>query len=219
MPKILNNEDDIDLLEFTEKKCAKSNHYLDNTEVYNSLMDWKAQIKICKLQNKPRPQIPDIVSKAIMDVSNNLAYRYNFIDYTYRDEMIGDGIHSCVRYIHNYDPSKGTPHSYMTKIAEQSFVRRINKEKREYYYKLKTVQMNQGFAAEALEELVPGGDTEPLQSDLYNDIVSQVSEYERKHKEKYEEMKAKTKIKDDKSNKTVNLEEFLIDDEDGCDGQ
>ena len=40
------------------------------------------------------------------DCINGLSYKPNFINYTYRQEMISDGIENCLQYIHNFNPEK-----------------------------------------------------------------------------------------------------------------
>ena len=65
-----------------------------------------------------------------LKIANGLSYRPNFINYTYRQEMISDGIENCLQYIHNFDPEKSkNPFAYFTQIIYYAFIRRIQKEK------------------------------------------------------------------------------------------
>ena len=64
--------------------------------------------------------------------SNHLSYRPNFINYTYRDDMISDGIENCLQYLDNFDPDKSNnPFAYFTQIIYYAFIRRIQKEKKQ----------------------------------------------------------------------------------------
>lgn len=205
-------EDDLDSLEFDVEDLPESNHYVDKKEVYDAIVEWKGRIEVCESKGQPSPQIPNIVARAILDTARNLTYHRRFINYSYKDEMIGEGIETCVRYIHNYDLSKKNPFAYITKITWQAFFRRINKERREHYYKLKTVQLNEGFAADALKEMSSNDEYTEIDSgnsDMYNDILSQVSDYEKQHREQYKKLKEKTERK----LKSSNLEEYLNEEE------
>ena len=65
-----------------------------------------------------------------MKISTRLSTKPNFINYTYRDEMISDGIENCVNYIGNFNPEKSTnPFAYFTQIIYYAFLRRIQREK------------------------------------------------------------------------------------------
>ena len=39
-------------------------------------------------------------------IANHLSYRPNFINYTFRDDMISDGIENCLQYLNNFNPKK-----------------------------------------------------------------------------------------------------------------
>jgi len=68
------------------------------------------------------------------NIANRLAYRPNFMNYSYKDEMIGDAkikiISALVHKKFNPIKAKGNPFSYFTKIAINSFKNRIKKEKK-----------------------------------------------------------------------------------------
>ena len=72
------------------------------------------------------------MGECILKIANHLSYRPNFINYTYRDEMISDGIENSLQYIDNFDPEKSkNPFAYFTQIIYFAFVRRITKEKKQ----------------------------------------------------------------------------------------
>lgn len=59
---------------------------------------------------------------------------------TYRDDMVGDALESCLRYIHNFNPSKSTnAFAYITQIIHNAFIRRIQKEQKQLYVKMRIV--------------------------------------------------------------------------------
>lgn len=78
-----------------------------------------------------------------MKIAEHLSRKPNFINYPYRDEMISDGIENCMMYAYNFDPKKSTnPFSYFTQIIYYAFLRRIQKEKKQAYIKLKKIEMS-----------------------------------------------------------------------------
>ena len=80
------------------------------------------------------PRISDYIGECFLKIiQNGLSYRPNFINYTYRQEMISDGIENCLQYIHNFNPEKSNNPfiTYFTQIIYYSFIRRIQKEKKQ----------------------------------------------------------------------------------------
>lgn len=105
----------------------KTNHYINKEELNQALIDYKNK---CLVETKP--PIPDYIGECFYKLAVNISFSPNFIGYSYKDEMIGDGIENCLKYFHNYDPEKTTnPFGYFTTIIWYAFLRRIAKEKRE----------------------------------------------------------------------------------------
>jgi hypothetical protein len=72
------------------------------------------------------------LAEMVSKISHKLSYAPNFINYTYREEMVGDGIIRMFKALmtKKYDRDKGTnPFSYFTRIAFNAFRNRIKKEK------------------------------------------------------------------------------------------
>jgi hypothetical protein len=74
----------------------------------------------------------DDVAESIYKIANRLAFAGNFINYTYREEMVGDAVVRMIEALttQKFDPLKGNPFSYFTKIAFHAFCNRIKKEKK-----------------------------------------------------------------------------------------
>ena len=89
----------------------------------------------------PRPIVSRYIGECIMLIATRLATRPNFVGYSYKDEMISDGIENCLAYIHNFNPEKSTnPFAYFTQIIYYAFLRRIQKEKKQLYIKHKSFE-------------------------------------------------------------------------------
>jgi DNA-directed RNA polymerase specialized sigma24 family protein len=55
--------------------------------------------------------------------------------------MVGDGIENCINYARSFDPDKSNnPFSYFTQIVWNSFIHRIQKEKKQQYVKYKSME-------------------------------------------------------------------------------
>lgn len=91
--------------------------------------------------NKPKPQIPEYIGKCIFMIASRLATKPNFANYSYRDDMVADGIENCICYIDNFDPAKSdNPFAYFTQIIYFAFLRRLQKEKKQLYIKHKSME-------------------------------------------------------------------------------
>lgn len=115
--------------------------YVDNKKFYDALVEYKDSVKKAESLGEKRPIIPDYIGRVFLDIATRFSHRSNFINYTYREDMISDGVENCLRYIDNFDPNKGTnPFSYFTQIVYYAFLRRIQKEKGYLYTKYKLIE-------------------------------------------------------------------------------
>ena len=123
----------------TDKK--KKPHYVNNKEFLQAMIEWKAAVREAEANDEPRPQVTNYIGECFLKIANHLSYRPNFINYTYREEMISDGIENCLQYINNFDPDKSkNPFAYFTQIIYFAFVRRITKEKKQSQIKDKILK-------------------------------------------------------------------------------
>ena len=119
----------------------KSEHYVDNKKLYAEMVEYLNSVKEAEESGADKPRIPEYIGECLLKISNRLSTRPNFINYTYRDEMISDGIENCVNYIGNFNPEKSTnPFAYFTQIVYYAFLRRIAKEKRQMDIKDKLIE-------------------------------------------------------------------------------
>jgi hypothetical protein len=122
-------------------KKTKNAHYVDNKKFYAAMKEWKAEWDEAVAKGDPKPQCPNYLGECFVKISNHLAYKSNFVNYTFRDEMILDGIENCLRYADRFNPEKSdNPFAYFTQITYYSFVRRIKKEARQTETKLNYFQ-------------------------------------------------------------------------------
>ena len=109
-------------------------NYVNKEELLQHLIQRRKKIEDAKAAGIEPPSLQDdnYLGKVIYDIANNLAYRPNFISYSFRNDMIGDAIENLVRVIDNFDPKKSNqPFGYLTTIAWYAMVRRIQMEDRQ----------------------------------------------------------------------------------------
>ena len=123
------------------KQKTKKPHYVNNKEFLQAMIEWNDRCKQAKEEGKPQPPITNYIGECFLKIANHLSYRPNFINYTYREEMISDGIENCLQYVHNFNPEKSdNPFAYFTQIIHYAFLRRIQKEKKQLEIKTKIIE-------------------------------------------------------------------------------
>ena len=129
------------------------NHYVNNVDLLETIKKYKKDCRKAKREGLAKPRIPDYIGKCLMLIAENLSHKPNFISYTFRDEMIADGIENCVVAAHSFDPEKSSnPFAYFTQIAWNAFLRRIQKEKKQTYIKHKNYE-NSFLLSDCFEEV------------------------------------------------------------------
>jgi len=116
-------------------------HYVNNADFLKAISEYKDKVNHAKENNLPKPIVSNYIGECILKIATHLSYKPNFINYSYREDMILDGIENCIQYIDNFDPSKSkNPFAYFTQIIYYAFLRRIAKEKKQSYIKGKLIQ-------------------------------------------------------------------------------
>jgi hypothetical protein len=116
-------------------------NYIDNKVFYEEIKKWRLSCAEAENQGESLPRIPEYLGECFLKIANHLSYRPNFINYTYREEMILDGIENCIQYAHNFNHEKySNPFGYFTQIVFYAFVRRIQKEKKQQHIKHKIIE-------------------------------------------------------------------------------
>ena len=119
----------------------KSEHYVNNKQLLEALIVYRAEVAHAKENDLPKPRITNYLGECFLKIATHLSYKPNFVNYMFRDDMISDGIENCVQYIHNFDPEKSrNPFAYFTQIIHYAFLRRIQKEKKLLDIKTKIIE-------------------------------------------------------------------------------
>lgn len=150
---------------------SQANHYIDNKEFYEEFKQFKENPRnIERVERGERPVIPNSIAEKILLICNNLSRKHNFYSYRFKEEMIGDAVETCIRYIWNFDTEKYTnPFAYFTNVAYYAFVRRITKEKKQVQKKVRYVQNLCVMDADFQNNIFGDGDVDQgVKNDIYD---------------------------------------------------
>ena len=122
------------------KKAKEKPHYVDNKKFLEAMIEYRDRCEKAKNRNRKKPELTNYIGECFLKIANHLSYRPNFINYTFRDDMISDGIENCLQYMDNFNPDKSkNPFAYFTQIIYYAFIRRIQKEKKQIQIKSKLI--------------------------------------------------------------------------------
>ena len=174
------------------KNPQPKRHYVNNKDFYAAIIAYQ---KLYAENQKTK--IPDYIGACILKICERLSTKPNFFGYTYRDEMVSDGIENCIMAIRGFDPTKSTnPFAYFTQIAWNAFIRRISREKKQTYIKHKNMQNNNVFNDLAAEDVV----ILQLKSNEFSDDI--IRNFE-----------TKIELTKSKKNSIIGIEKFVEQDE------
>lgn len=170
-------------------------HYVDNKQFLAAIKEYRQQVQEAEESGSPKPQVSNYIGECILKIATHLSYKPNFINYTYKDDMILDGIENCIQYIDNFDPAKSSnPFAYFTQIIYFAFLRRISNEKKQSYIKNKLIKE---MPFEAFE--IQDHDEDSTFHNAYVDYMqshssSDLDDYFEKKKEKKKAKKAQSSL-------------------------
>lgn len=125
-------------------KDTTSSHYVNNEELYKAIKIWLVTCQEAEDNELPRPKVTEYIGDKIMKIAIGMSTRYNFGNYTFRDQFPSAGIEHCIRYAHKFDAiNYKSPFNYFSQICWQACVRVIQKEDRQWKTKLRYT-MNAG---------------------------------------------------------------------------
>lgn len=163
-------------------------NYINNQEFHAALVERRETLN--KIGEKP--MVTNYLGKCIYDISFNLAKLYKFSGYSFKEDMIADGVETSLRYIDNFDPVKyKNPFAYFTQIAYNAFIQRIQKENKQSSIKGKLI-LNSTIDWSTLQDqdedgtFINGAIDFLQQNGVYDSAVA---------KEEKRRLKARTRIK------------------------
>ena len=138
------------------KKAKEKKHYVNPKDFYDQIKEYyRTDI------------IPDVLAESINKIATGLSYAPNFINYSYKDDMIGDAILKMFSALRNkkFNVDAGNnPFSYFTTIAFHAFINRIKKEK-------KHRETLTSYQEAVYSDMITEGDNKPMftsSDDMFN---------------------------------------------------
>lgn len=177
-------------------KRAKRN-YVNNPDFLEALIKYQKDCREAEDAGEERPRVPDYVGTCIFQIGTRLATKPNFSGYSYKEDMISDGIENCLLYINNFNPEKSSnPFAYFTQIIWYAFLRRIAKEKKQMYIRFKSSQ-----------QMISSGGTYTSSADGADIHLNTAAEYMNDFVQDYEDKIARDKAKKKETEDAKKLEE------------
>lgn len=108
----------------TKSREDKKKYYVNGSEFRQAITDYYAT---------DSEDLPDQLAIYIKKIADGLSYAPNFINYSYKEDMVGDAIVKMLSALRSrkFDiNSESNPFSYFTTIAFHAFINRIKKEKK-----------------------------------------------------------------------------------------
>ena len=144
----------------THAEAKKKAHYINNKEFSLAVVDYVKSANLAKEKDKQIPKVTNYIAECFLKIAEGLSHRPNFVRYTYREEMVMDGVENCLRAINNYKietatrTGKPNAFSYFTQIVYFAFIRRITKEKKQQDIKMRFIEKMgiEDFTAMGMDE-------------------------------------------------------------------
>tara|TARA_A100001011_G_scaffold369029_1_gene423923 strand:+ start:258 stop:803 length:546 start_codon:yes stop_codon:yes gene_type:complete len=176
----------------------QNEHYVNNKEFTQAVAEHNEAVKLAVSKGETPPRMSDYIGECIYKIATRLSTRPNFINYTYRDEMICDAIENCIQYIRNFNREKSNnAFAYVTQICYYAFLRRIQKEKKQVFVKQEILKET-GLSEAAFDTI--DGDTTGMSNtniEWFQDNLNPVN-----YKPRTSKKKATTKTKKNLDNFT-----------------
>ena len=155
-----------------KRQTKASVHYVNNKEFTAAITAHNIACKEALAKDEEKPRVSEYIGECIYKIATRLSTKPNFINYSYRDEMICDGIENCLQYINNFNPEKSqNAFAYVTQIIYFAFLRRIHKEKKQAAIKQRSIEQA-GFLFDTFDTL-DGQPAEPGMSNQYIDFLQE----------------------------------------------
>ncbi len=188
----------------------KNTHYIDNKKFLASLIEYRSSCAEAQKRGEEDPIIPNYIGECFIKIANHLCFKTNFINYSFRDDMVSDGIENCLVAVKKFDPTKSeNPFAYFTQIVYFAFIRRIQKEKKQQSIKYKMLENVD------LDEIITQEQDSGDYNDQFLDYVRKQIDYFEMSNKKHELTPAKksAKLAEEITN-SLNFDELYNDTKD-----
>ena len=147
--------------------------YVNNEAMYQAFVERRVLVNAARENGSEMPRVSEFIGECFLKIANNFAKKYQFANYSYRDELVADALIHCLRYVDSFDPEKSqNPFSYFTQTCYYQFLERIKEEKKEAYVKYRST-----LESAALGEVFDNPDVENFDIDMGELDIDYMTEY------------------------------------------
>jgi hypothetical protein len=153
------------------KSKRKPEHYVNNRDFTEAVSVYARQVKEAEAKGEEPPVIPTYIGDCFIRLAEGLAHKHSYYGYTYREEMVSDGIENCVKAAAKFNPEaptrSGKPNAfgYFTQIIAWAFHRRIAREKKQTEIKEKLIDNS---------DISDYADSENLNENQHNQFIERM---------------------------------------------
>jgi len=80
--------------------------------------------------------VSEELGKMLLVLANNYSFKGNFVGYTWREDMVGEAVLTCIKYLKNFNPEKSrNAFAYITQICKNSYKLYIKEQNTHSYIK------------------------------------------------------------------------------------
>lgn len=170
-----------------EKK--KKSHYVDDEKFYQEIVKYKELCLEHVREGKEKPKLSNYIGECIYKIAEKLSTIGKFRNYSFREEMVGDGIENCFLYFDDFDHTKyKKPFAYFTQVIYYAFLRRILKEEKDRYTKYKFFQETITHT-EGADRLVDSDGNNLAPSQMYDNLNTFMAKFEAREEAKKQKRK------------------------------
>ena len=76
--------------------------------------------------------VSEELGRKLLQIARNLSNLGSFHGYTWKEDMVSDGVLTCIKYMYNFDPmkyGKPNPFAYFTSVIRNAFLNYIKGQK------------------------------------------------------------------------------------------
>lgn len=123
------------------EKRKNGRKLFDNNELKEEIRNYQNMCKKAAAEGKEKPIVPDSLGRILMIIANSLGQRYNFCNYSWKDEMISDGLIKVLTALEKFDCDAGTSAAgYVIQVLWFEYLNRIKLEHKQRTIKAAIVQ-------------------------------------------------------------------------------
>lgn len=167
----------------------KKNHYVDNQKFLEDILEYKKRVKYAAENGLEKPRVTEYCGKCIWLITEGLARKPRFMNYSFIDEMKSDALENCFLYFDNFNPDiSQNPFAYFTQIIYYAFHRRISREEKNRYIMYKKFQESVLDTPDA-SLMVDGDNNHLISTTMYDNLNEFIKNFETREKARKEKRK------------------------------